>query len=132
MVAFFDELKTLGFVEGQNLKIVAGGFELRNDQYADVAATLPKAAPDVLFCVSDVATRAAHEAAPTLPIVGLSDDMLAAGFVRSFSHPGGNITGVSILGANSMASAWKSLWRPCPAHGMSQSWRTPIIRHRRN
>src|SRR5271170_4834387 len=30
MVAFFDELKTLGFVEGQNLKIVAGGFELRN------------------------------------------------------------------------------------------------------
>jgi putative ABC transport system substrate-binding protein len=95
MVAFFDELKTLGFVEGQNLKIVAGGFELRNDQYADVAATLPKAAPDVVFCVSDVATRAA----PTLPIVGLSDDMLAAGFVRSFSHPGGNITGVSILGA---------------------------------
>ena len=99
MVAFFDELKTLGFVEGQNLKIVAGGFELRNDQYADVAATLPKAAPDVVFCVSDVATRAAHESAPMLPIVGLSDDMLAAGFVRSFSHPGGNITGVSILGA---------------------------------
>jgi putative ABC transport system substrate-binding protein len=98
-LAFFDELKTLGFVEGQNLKIVAGGFELRNDQYADVAATLLKAAPDVVFCVSDVATRAAHESAPTLPIVGLSDDMLAAGFVRSFSHPGGNITGVSILGA---------------------------------
>ena len=99
MVAFLDELKTLGFVEGQNLKIVAGGFELRNDQYADVAATLLKAAPDVVFCVSDVATRAAHESAPTLPIVGLSGDMLAAGFVRSFSHPGGNITGVSILGA---------------------------------
>ncbi len=99
MVAFFDELKTLGFVEGQNLKIVAGGFELRNDQYADVAATLPKSAPDVVFCVSDAATRAAQESAQTLPIVGLSDDMLAAGFVRSFSHPGGNITGVSILGA---------------------------------
>ena len=29
MVAFFDELKVLGFVEGQNLKIVAGGFDLR-------------------------------------------------------------------------------------------------------
>jgi putative ABC transport system substrate-binding protein len=88
MVAFFEELKTLGFVEGQNLKIVAGGFELRNDQYAEVAATLLKAAPDIVFCVSDVATRAAQESAPTLPIVGLSDDMLAAGFVRSFSHPG--------------------------------------------
>lgn len=98
MVAFFDELKTLGFVEGQT--IVAGGFELRNDQYAEVAATLPKAAPDVVFCVSDAATRAAEKSAPTLPIVGLSEDMLAAGFVRSFSHPGGNITGVSILGAD--------------------------------
>ena len=29
IVAFFDELKVLGFVEGQNLKIVAGGFDLR-------------------------------------------------------------------------------------------------------
>ena len=29
MVAFFDELKVLSFVEGQNLKIVAGGFDLR-------------------------------------------------------------------------------------------------------
>jgi putative tryptophan/tyrosine transport system substrate-binding protein len=99
MVAFFDELKKFGFVEGQNLKIVAGGFELRNDQYADVAATLAKTAPDLVFCVSDVATRAAEKSAPTIPIVGLSDDMLAAGFVRSFSHPGGNTTGVSILGA---------------------------------
>ena len=32
VVAFFDELKGLGFVEGQNLKIVAGGFNLRDDQ----------------------------------------------------------------------------------------------------
>jgi putative ABC transport system substrate-binding protein len=99
MEAFFDELKTFGFVEGQNLKIVAGGFELRDDQYADVAATLPNSALDVVFCVSDAATRAAEKSTQTLPIVGLSDDLLAAGFVRSFSHPGGNITGVSILGA---------------------------------
>jgi hypothetical protein len=36
MVAFFDELKMLGFVEGQNLKIVAGGFDVRDDQFAEV------------------------------------------------------------------------------------------------
>jgi putative tryptophan/tyrosine transport system substrate-binding protein len=99
MAAFFNELKILGFVEGQNLKIVAGGFELRDDQYAEVAATLPNSAPDVVLCVSDAATRAAEKSIQKLPIVGLSDDLLAAGFVRSFSHPGGNITGVSILGA---------------------------------
>ncbi len=30
--AFFDKLRGLGFVEGQNLKIVVGGFGLGNDQ----------------------------------------------------------------------------------------------------
>jgi len=80
MTAFFDELKAFGFVEGQNLKIVAGGFELRDDQYAELAATLANSAPDVVFCVSDAATRAVEKATPTLPIVALSDDLLAAGF----------------------------------------------------
>ena len=45
MVGFFDELKVFGFVEGQNLNIVAGGFDLRDDQFAEVAPTLAKAAP---------------------------------------------------------------------------------------
>ena len=95
-VAFFDELKVLGFVEGQNLKIVGGGFDLREDQYSEVAATLTKAAPDVVFCVTDAATRAVQELART-PIVALSPDLIAAGLVRSLARPGGNITGVSIL-----------------------------------
>jgi putative ABC transport system substrate-binding protein len=99
MVAFFDELKVFGFVDGQNLTIVVGGFDLRDDQFAEVAATLAKAAPDVVFCVSDAATRAAQQSAYTVPVVALSSDMVAAGLVRSLAHPGGNITGVSILGA---------------------------------
>ena len=50
IVAFFDELKGLGFVEGHNLQIVAGGFGLREDQFTEVAATVAKSAPDVIFC----------------------------------------------------------------------------------
>jgi putative tryptophan/tyrosine transport system substrate-binding protein len=97
MVAFFDELKVLGFVEGQNLKIVAGGFDLREGQFADVAATLARETPDVVFCVSDTATRATVEATRNIPIVALSVDLVAAGFAHSLAHPGGNVTGVSIL-----------------------------------
>jgi hypothetical protein len=41
--AFFDELKMLGFLEGQNLKIVGGGFGLHDEQFAESAATLAKA-----------------------------------------------------------------------------------------
>jgi ABC-type uncharacterized transport system substrate-binding protein len=98
MVAFFDELKVLGFAEGQNLKIAAGGFDVREDQYAEVAATLAKAAPDVVLGIGDAAIRAAQQSASTVPIVAMSSDLVASGFVRSLAHPGGNTTGISVLG----------------------------------
>ena len=58
-MALFDELKGLGFVEGQNLKIVVNGFGLRDEQFAEAPATLAKSAPDVIFCVGNPAMRAA-------------------------------------------------------------------------
>ena len=64
MAAFFDELKVFGFVEGQNLDVVAGGFETPDDQFAGIAATLAKAAPNAVFCVGDAATRAMQGIGP--------------------------------------------------------------------
>ena len=97
IVGFFDELKTLGFVEGQNLEIVVAGFDLRDDQFAKVAATLTKAAPDAVVCVSVSAARAAQEAVHTTPIVVMSTDLVAEGLALSLNRPGGNITGISIF-----------------------------------
>jgi hypothetical protein len=62
----FDELKGLGCVEGQNLKIVVNGFGLRDEQFAEAAATLAKSAPDVIFCVGNPAMRAAQESTRTV------------------------------------------------------------------
>jgi putative ABC transport system substrate-binding protein len=45
----------------------------------------------------DAAINAAQASTRTVPILGISDDMLGAGFVRSLARPGGNITGISIL-----------------------------------
>ena len=95
-VAFFDELRGLGFVEGQNLKIIVDGFGLRDEQFAEAAATLAKSAPDVIFCTGNLAMRAAQELTRTVPIVGAARDMVAAGFVRSLARPGGNVTGISV------------------------------------
>jgi putative ABC transport system substrate-binding protein len=95
-VAFFDELRGLGFVEGQNLKIIVDGFGLRDEQFAEAAATLAKSAPDVIFCTGNPAMRAAQESTRTVPIVGVASDMVGAGFVRSLARPGGNVTGVSL------------------------------------
>jgi hypothetical protein len=43
----------------------------RDDQFAEIAATLTKAAPDVVLYVSNAATRDAQELAHAFPIVAL-------------------------------------------------------------
>jgi ABC transporter substrate binding protein len=96
IAAFFDELKVFGFIEGKNVTVVAGGFDLHNNQFADYARPLVNSAPDVIVSAGDVATRAAKETTLTIPIVGLSPDMVAAGLVPTFARPGGNVTGISV------------------------------------
>ena len=97
ILAFFDELRIFGFVEGKNLTVVPGGFGLPNEQFPSAAATMVKAAPDAILCAGDLATRVAKDATSLVPIIGLASDMLVTGLVRSFAHPGGNVTGVSVL-----------------------------------
>jgi putative ABC transport system substrate-binding protein len=96
IVAFFDELRALGFVEGQNLK-VDGGFGLRDEQLPEIAAAMAKFPPDAIFCVAIAHMRAAQGAMSGVPIVGLATDMIATGLVKSLARPGGNVTGISLL-----------------------------------
>jgi putative ABC transport system substrate-binding protein len=96
-VAFFDELQRLGFVEGQNLIVDARGFAARSEQFPELALALAGSNVDAFVCGGDLAIRAAQQATQTIPIVGITDDMLSAGLVRSLAKPGGNTTGISIL-----------------------------------
>jgi putative ABC transport system substrate-binding protein len=96
-VAFFDELRRLGFVEGQNLVVDARGFATRSDQFTEMAVAIVNSGIDAFVCGGDAAIRAAQQATQTVPIVGITDDMLGAGLVRSLANPGGNTTGISIF-----------------------------------
>jgi ABC-type uncharacterized transport system substrate-binding protein len=97
ILAFFEEVRSLGFIEGQNLSVIPGGFDVPNDQLTQRATEIIKAAPDVIFTPGGLQTRAAQMATRTVPIVGGSDDMLADGLVASLARPGGNTTGMSML-----------------------------------
>ena len=97
VVAFFDELRLNGFIEGTNLATFAGSFGPEGSTPAERAATVVKGAPDLIVAGGPLNTRAVQNAAPTLPIVALSDDMIGEGLTRSLAQPGGNTTGVSIL-----------------------------------
>src|SRR5262245_61187328 len=95
--AFLAELKVFGFIEGQNLAVLQDGFDTPIDQLATRAAALVKAAPDVLYGIGEVATRSLQEATQSIPIIGGTEDMVAAGLVASLSRPDGNVTGISLL-----------------------------------
>jgi putative tryptophan/tyrosine transport system substrate-binding protein len=96
-VAFFDELRRLGFIEGENLTIDWRGFGMRIEQFEEFAAEQVKAPVDVILTGGDAAVRAVQRATAAIPILAMTDDMVGQGFVRSLAKPGGNMTGVSIL-----------------------------------
>jgi putative tryptophan/tyrosine transport system substrate-binding protein len=94
---FFDELRLYGFIEGQNLLVIPGGFGVSNDQIASVAASLVAALPDVIAAGPSLQLHALRQLTRTIPIIGMTEDMVADGLVASLARPDGNITGLSLL-----------------------------------
>ena len=97
VAAFLDELRANGFVAGENLEIFPKGFEVRNEEIADLVPAVVKAAPDAILSGGDVSTRALQNSTKTIPIVVNTEDVVGAGFAASLSRPGGNITGISLM-----------------------------------
>src|SRR5262245_35728165 len=95
--AFFDELRLNGVVEGKNLVVVPGGFEATDDKLAERAAALLSAGPDAIIAGPVPPLRALQALTRTVPIIGMSEDMVGEGVVASLARPGGNITGISLL-----------------------------------
>ena len=79
IVAMFDELRRFGFIEGQNLTIDWRQYTLHIDLISEFAADLVKAKVDVIYAVGDAAIRAAQRVTATIPILGITQDMVAAG-----------------------------------------------------
>jgi putative tryptophan/tyrosine transport system substrate-binding protein len=97
VAAVFDELRLNGFAEGQNLVIVSSAFGYKNDQIASLAASLVAASPDVIMAGPELPLRALQQITRTIPLIGMSEDMVREGLVASLARPGGNTTGLSIL-----------------------------------
>ena len=97
MAAFFDELRREGFIERQNLEILPGGFDTANEKLSELAVALAQAMPDAIVAGPVLPLRALQAATRTVPLIGLSEDLVAEGLVTSLARPGGNITGISLL-----------------------------------
>jgi len=97
--ALRQSLRERGYVEGQNLVIESRYAEGSVERFPDLAAELVRLKVDVMVA-GGPAVRAAQHATRTIPIVMAgANDPVGEGFVASLAHPGGNITGLSLLGA---------------------------------
>ncbi len=97
--AFRRALQELGYIEGQNIVIEERYGEGKIDRLPQLATELVSLKVDVIVAGGVTAIRTAKKGTGTIPIVmSFSSDPVAAGLVASLARPGGNITGLSVLG----------------------------------
>ena len=96
--ALRDQLRILGYVEGQNL-----AFEYRwsagaDERLPEMAAELVQLKVDVIVTHAGLPPAAAKRATSTIPIVTMATaDPVGQGLVASLARPGGNLTGLSMM-----------------------------------
>jgi putative ABC transport system substrate-binding protein len=93
--AFFNELRRLGYVEGQSVLVERYSGEGRASGHVDLARDVVSRNPDVIFSISNELTFDFKAATTAIPIVGAFGSPVETGIVASLARPGGNITGVS-------------------------------------
>jgi len=95
---FRPAMRELGYVEGKNLVIEWRFGDNTAERLPELAAELVNLKVDVIVAAASTSTSAARKATTTIPIVMVNaGDPIVQGFVKSLAHPGGNITGSSIM-----------------------------------
>ena len=96
--AFRQGLRALGYVEGRNIAIEYRWAEGRAERFPDFAVELVGLKVDVIVATSSPLALAAKNATRTIPSVfATAADPVGSGLVASIAHPGGNVTGLSLL-----------------------------------
>ena len=109
LAAFEQELKNLGWREGQNIRIdyrFGAGDAARMAAFAKELVAMK---PDVIVARSTPALKALATETSTIPIVFISvSDPVGEGLAASLARPGGNATGFTNV-ESAMAGKWVEL-----------------------
>lgn len=98
LAAFKHELAELGWIAGRDIVFEYRYADARPERLPALAAELVQANVDVIVTNAAQPVEAARKATSTVPIVMASvGDALGAGYIASLAHPGGNITGLTLV-----------------------------------
>ncbi len=96
--AFREGLRELGYIEGKNVVIESRWASGHYDKLPALADELVRLKVDIIVTSATPGAMAAKNATSTIPIViASSSDPVASRVVASLAHPGGNITGLTLM-----------------------------------
>jgi putative tryptophan/tyrosine transport system substrate-binding protein len=109
VAAFREALATLGWSDGNNVRIVVGWAAGNPDRIRELAKELVDLRPDAIVARGTPATVGLARKTHTIPVVfTVVADPIGAGVAKSLAHPGGNVTGFSNL-FTILAAKWVEL-----------------------
>ncbi|HTS55180.1 MAG TPA: ABC transporter substrate-binding protein [Burkholderiales bacterium] len=120
--AFRQGLRDAGYVEGRDVAIEWRSADGDYARVPELAADLVQRKVDVIVSDGTVGTRAAKRATSAIPIVmSLVSDPVGSGLVASLAHPGGNVTGLTIMTTELSAKLLQLLKEAIPRLTRGQS-----------
>jgi putative ABC transport system substrate-binding protein len=115
VLAFAEALRQLGWTEGKNIRIEKRFSAGVPGKLPGLAKELVEARCDILVAEAAQAVDAARDATKTVPIVmTYVGDALGPGYIASLAHPGGNITGHTLVATDQAAKRLELLQKLNP------------------
>jgi putative tryptophan/tyrosine transport system substrate-binding protein len=88
----------LGYFEGKNIELDHRFPAEQPERFRLFAQELAESKVDVIVAVTGLGAKEAKRATSNIPIVLVADpDPVRSGLVESLAHPGGNVTGLSLM-----------------------------------
>ena len=110
VAAFQDRLQKHGWTPGHNIRLEIR-WAPRGEPLQHAARELVALQPDLILSHSTPTTATLLQQTRSIPIVfAFVSDPLGSGFVASFAHPGGNVTGFIVMEPG-VAGKWVALLR---------------------